>query len=99
MLNGERIRWVLQMVGVEWEETFRRWSKPSSETEAAKMGNAEAMIRAAIRADPVLSQRTIEVFPQGSYRNNTNVKQDSDVDICVRCMDYSFNDFSQAGGV
>jgi len=87
------------MVGVDWEETFRRWSKPSSDTEAAKMENAESMIRAAIRDCPVIAQRTVEIFPQGSYRNNTNVRQDSDVDICVRCMDYWFDDYSQVPDV
>jgi hypothetical protein len=49
-------------MGVDWEETFRRWSKPSSDTEQTKMDNAESMIRAAIRDCPVLAQRTIEVF-------------------------------------
>lgn len=86
-------------VGTDWEETFRLWAKPSSDTEQAKMDNAAAMVRAAVRDAAVLSRRTVEVFAQGSYRNNTNVRQDSDVDICVRCMDYSFDDFSQAGGV
>jgi hypothetical protein len=84
---------------VAWEETFRRWSKPSSDTEQSKMENAEAMIRAAIRACPVVAQRTVEIFPQGSYRNNTNVRVDSDVDICVRCMDYWFDDYSQVPDV
>jgi hypothetical protein len=60
------------------------------------MENAESMIRAAIRDCPVLAARDIQVFPQGSYRNNTNVKKDSDVDICVRCMDTCGNDFSHA---
>jgi hypothetical protein len=83
-------------MGVDWEDTFRRWSKPSSDTEAAKMENAESMIRDAIRECPVLAQRDIQVFPQGSYRNNTNVRQDSDVDICVRCMDTCGNDFTHA---
>jgi hypothetical protein len=82
-------------VATDWEATFRSWSKPSSETEQNKSDNAESMIRAAIRACPVLSERTVEVFAQGSYRNNTNVRQDSDVDICVRCMDTCFNDFSE----
>jgi hypothetical protein len=86
-------------VATDWEETFRRWSKPSSETEQAKSDNAESMIRAAIRDCPVLSQRNIDVFAQGSYRNNTNVRQDSDVDICVRCMDTCFNDFSEVPGL
>lgn len=74
----------------DWEAIFRTWSKPPSETEGERSDNAERMIRDAIKADQTLSKKTIEVFPQGSYRHNTNVKQDSDVDICIRFMD-TFN--------
>ena len=56
------------------------------------------MIRAAIRESLTLQQHTIEVFPQGSYRNNTNVREESDVDICVRYMDSFFSDFTFARG-
>ncbi len=89
----------METLAANWEETFRRWSKPSSETEQAKSDNAESMVRAAIRECPVLARRTIEVFTQGSYRNNTNVRQDSDVDICVRSMDTCCNDFSEVPGL
>jgi hypothetical protein len=34
--------------------------------------------------------KEIEVFAQGSYRNGTNVRANSDVDVCVRCMDVFF---------
>jgi len=59
----------------DWESTFRTWAKPSSDTEAAKSENAESMIRAAIGESDALKGRNIEVFAQGSYRNNTNVRQ------------------------
>jgi hypothetical protein len=80
----------------DWESTFRRWSKPSSETEAEKQENAERMIRNAIREYLPLKAHQVSVFAQGSYRNNTNVRQDSDVDICVCCRDTFFFDFSFA---
>ena len=76
----------------DWESTFREWSKPSSATEQQKSDNAEKAIKAAIAESPELSKRNVIVFPQGSYRNNTNVRQDSDVDICVLCKDVSFYD-------
>ncbi|MBI3781933.1 MAG: nucleotidyltransferase [Deltaproteobacteria bacterium] len=82
----------------DWENTFRAWAKPLSDTAQTKCENAERMIRAAIRERPTLQQHTIEVFPQGSYRNNTNVREDSDVDICVRYMDAFFSDFTFAQG-
>jgi hypothetical protein len=85
-------------VNRDWEQTLREWSKPSSATEQGKCENAERMIREAIDESEALSGLTIEVFPQGSYRNNTNVRLDSDVDICVRCMNPFFADYSMAPG-
>jgi hypothetical protein len=41
------------------------------------------MVRDAIEDSEVLSARRVEVFAQGSYRNNTEVRVESDVDICV----------------
>jgi len=35
------------------------------------------------------------VFPQGSYRNRTNVKADSDVDVCVLCDETIFYELPQ----
>ncbi|NUN13683.1 MAG: nucleotidyltransferase [Myxococcales bacterium] len=83
----------------DWEATFREWSKPSSDTEEQKCSNTEKMIRAAISESPALSKRSIDVFAQGSYRNNTNVRQDSDVDICVCCRDVFFYDLPSDGSI
>ena len=64
------------------------------------------MVGDAIRAHEPLVNRDIRIISQGSYRNNTNVRQESDVDICVCCMepffaDYSFADYpeSETGNV
>ena len=73
------------------------WTKASSDTECDKQENAERMIRDAINAYSPLASRDIKIIPQGSYRNNTNVRQESDVDICVCCMDPFFDDYSMAG--
>lgn len=87
------------MTGKDWDQIFRNWSAPSSDTEETKCHNAERMIRDAIRESSVLSARNIEVFAQGSYRNNTNVRLSSDVDVCVRCMDVLFDDYSMSNGL
>lgn len=84
----------------DWEATFRGWTKPSSDTECEKQENAERMICDAIRQYEPLKTLDIKIIPQGSYRNNTNVKTQSDVDICVCCMlpfyeDYTFADYSR----
>jgi hypothetical protein len=75
-----------------WEETFTSWAKPPGETEQTKSDNAERAIRKAINANSVLNNRSITVFPQGSYRNRTNVRIESDVDICALCTDSFFFD-------
>lgn len=73
------------------EADFREWSKPPTPTEEQRCANAENVVRNAIRSQPAFATRTIEVFAQGSYRNGTNVRANSDVDVCVRCMDVFFN--------
>ena len=86
-------------MGANWEETLSGWATAPSETAREKAENAERMVRKAIAASGVLGEHSIEVFAQGSYRNRTNVRQESDVDICVRCMDTFFSDFDFAGGL
>ena len=68
------------------EQTLVNWTKPASDSEETKCENAEKFIREAIKIDKDLSKYRIEVFAQGSYPNNTNVKLNSDVDIVVRNM-------------
>jgi hypothetical protein len=72
------------------EADFREWSKPPTATEDQRCGNAESVVRNAIRSYPAFAMRNVEIFAQGSYRNGTNVKAESDVDVCVRCMDVCF---------
>lgn len=75
------------------EDTFTSWSKGPSETEAAKCENAETAVRKAIEASADLQELDISVFAQGSYRARTNVRQNSDVDICVRYNSAFFADY------
>jgi hypothetical protein len=74
------------------EEEFRSWSKPPSDTEQQRCENAEKVVCNAIRASALLATRKVEVFVQGSYRTGTNIRANSDVDVCVRCMDPVFTD-------
>jgi len=70
----------------DWDETFAAWAAPPGQTEQDKCDNAVQAIRKAVSSSPSLSARTdIQIFPQGSYRNRTNVRAESDVDICVCC--------------
>ena len=81
------------MTWEDWEKKFRGWAKPPAKTEQKRMNNAESAIRNAIQRSDDLRSRNIRVFAQGSYRNNTNVKQDSDVDIAVVCRDVFFANY------
>lgn len=74
----------------DWESQFREWAKPPGKTEEDRCENAVSTIRNAIRASETLRARSISVFSHGSYRNNTNVRRDSDVDIGILCTDTFF---------
>lgn len=78
-----------------WEETFQSWAKPPGKTEQEKCERAETGIRKAVASSSALTQRSIAVLAQGSYRNRTNVRQDSDVDICILCRDSFFFDLPE----
>lgn len=77
-----------------WEATFASWAQGPSATEQQKCENAESVIKRIIRNDPELSELPIRVFTQGSYRARTNVRLDSDVDICVCLQDTFFSDLT-----
>ena len=66
------------------EDNFVSWSKGPGQTEADKCSNAETAVRKAIKASEQLAALDVSVFAQGSYSARTNVRQNSDVDICVR---------------
>lgn len=75
------------------EEIFSSWAQGPGKTEAERCENSESAVRRAIATDSVLSRLDVTVFAQGSYRARTNVKQDSDVDICVRLNEVFFADY------
>lgn len=71
------------------DETINGWSKGPGTTEDQKCQNAEQAIKKAIAASPQLKRMDITVFTQGSYRARTNVRAESDVDVCV-CLNSTF---------
>lgn len=74
----------------DFEDVFASWAKPPGKTEQDRCENAEKAIRNSIAASDKLNRRNIKVFAHGSYRNNTNVREDSDVDIGIVCYDTIF---------
>ncbi len=83
----------------DWESVFCSWGSAPSQTEQQKAENAEVAIRKALKASSKLTSMTLEVFAQGSYKNRTNVRQDSDVDICVLYKDAFFADYKSSKGL
>lgn len=75
-----------------WSDTFKRWAKPLSDTEEAMADNAASIIRGALKAYAPLASVDFEVYATGSYRNNTNVRGESDIDVAAVCHDMFFYD-------
>lgn len=68
---------------MEREELFKSWTQPVSTTEDERMATTIKMIKSAVDSSTEMQSLDYEVFVQGSYANNTNIKADSDVDVCV----------------
>lgn len=77
------------------EDSLVIWSKGPSQTESDKCDNTEAAVRKAIKADRKLTSLDISVFAHGSCRARTNVRQNSDVDICIRYNAEFFPEYPQ----
>ena len=63
------------------ESTLSKWSHHQA---ATAFKQAHVPIRKAMEEHKGLSQFTYEVFLQGSYKNDTNLGGDSDVDVVIR---------------
>ena len=74
------------------EDTLSSWAQGPGTTEQQKCDNAETAVKKAIARDSTLSVRSVTCFAQGSYRQRTNVRADSDVDISAYCTDTIFFD-------
>ena len=77
------------------EDTLTFWAKSPSQTETELCENAERAVRRAIDQSPTLRERNIKIIPQGSFRNRTNIRGESDVDIGVVCLDPFFADYPE----
>lgn len=78
-----------------WESIFALWSQPPGVAEQERCERAEKAIKDAIKSNATLAMKSVRTFVQGSYCNHTNVRQDSDVDVCVLCNDSFFHDLSE----
>src|SRR5438105_2374327 len=74
------------------EEQLDTWSHQGSVTQSANTYNAVKGVLQGRNAP--YAGRSIDVFLQGSYGNDTNVYAESDVDIVILCHDTYFHDIS-----
>lgn len=65
------------------EDKLARYKNPSSDHEKDKQDRAERMVKQAVSGWPGFEDISLRILPKGSYTNNTNVRQDSDVDVAV----------------
>lgn len=65
------------------EQILKSLSAGPGAAEREKCERAEHAVRRAIAQDSTLASLPITVFRQGSYRAQTNIGVDSDVDLCV----------------
>lgn len=77
------------------EQTLQSWTAPLSRSEEERAENAIRMIKTASNANTDLKTMDIEIFTQGSFANNTNVRTDSDVDVCVMLKSTFFYDLPE----
>lgn len=82
------------MTPAEREALLSRWVRPSSDSEKEQQDRAERMVRDAIESWPAFTGVNCEIYPKGSYPNNTNVRADSDVDVVVECHEVLYYDFA-----
>jgi len=77
------------------DATLDTWRKPPSGTEEQKISNAISMIKDAINSHDILKTKNIEFIVQGSYSNNTNIKLDSDIDVCAMLKDTFYSEYRE----
>jgi predicted nucleotidyltransferase len=73
------------------EERINLWAQPISETEETKCQNAISQVTDVIRER---FGNDVRIILQGSHKNRTNVRAESDVDIAVVHNSYYFPDIS-----
>lgn len=85
------------------DDQLANWTKPAFNNEDQLATATEQRIREAVKNHDFLKPLSVRVFAKGSYKNNTNVRRHSDIDIAVEYTgmiqtDYADGlDFSHSG--
>ncbi|QDP72144.1 nucleotidyltransferase [Legionella israelensis] len=71
------------------------WTKPAFGNEEQLASSTEKTIRDAIKSHHILSSLDIRILPKGSFKNNTNVRRNSDIDIAIVNQDLIVTEYAQ----
>jgi hypothetical protein len=84
-------------VARNWEQWLQSSSGPASNDEESKRDRTEKRIKDAIAGSSI--SPNVRVYTKGSYANRTNIRLDSDVDVCVEWNDtFAVDRFGPAVG-
>ncbi|OLB79020.1 MAG: hypothetical protein AUI16_02325 [Alphaproteobacteria bacterium 13_2_20CM_2_64_7] len=64
-----------------WNDRLAHWERPASDSEEEMIERAATMVRQIMSHNSWFAAEAVEIAPQGSYYNNTNVRQESDIDL------------------
>jgi hypothetical protein len=83
----------MSMSASDRAKLFSSWIQPSSRNEKDQQDRAERMVRDAIESSSAFDGTNFFFYTKGSYPNNTNVRQDSDVDVVVEVRECCYSDY------
>ena len=65
----------------DWNDRLTYWERPASDSEEVQINRAANMVRDNLSENDWLNDAGVRIFAQGSYYNNTNVRQEADMDL------------------
>ena len=65
----------------DWNDRLTHWERPASDSEEVQINRAANMVRGNLSDNDWLNTAGVKIFAQGSYYNNTNVRQEADMDL------------------
>lgn len=74
------------------EDILKNWTKPPSNSEETKLNNAISIVLRTIKNHELIPNSSYLLYGKGSYKNNTNVRNNSDIDVDIKyinCFTYS----------
>jgi hypothetical protein len=77
------------------EDTLKSWSERPSNAEQDRIDRTERLIKEALNKSSDIQVQNARVFAKGSVRMRTNIRQTSDIDICVEARSVFYADYPE----